>query len=162
MDNQKVFTKESRFGKGVFAKEQIKKGEVVAEFDGPIYDFDYPDWNEDIINHVIQFEERRWRDSKGLARNINHSCEPNCGVKDKFKIVAMRNIKEGEEVTWDYEMTEDYLWRMKCRCGSKDCRGKIGAFRNMPENVRQKYAGFISDWLIEKYKLAPTPIRGHN
>ncbi len=151
MDSRKVVVRDAAGrGKGLFASAIIKKDEVVAVFDGAIYDRDWEDWNDDLYNHVIQFEQWRWRDSKGVARLINHSCDPNCGIRDLFKIVAMRDIAPGEEITWDYEMTENYQWRMKCRCGSPQCRKVIGAYRRMPPAVRRKYRGYISEWLTKK------------
>ncbi len=150
MDSKKVVVRKTADrGEGVFAQVKIKKGETIAAFDGVVYDFDYEDWNNDLYNHVIQFEPRRWRDSKGIARLINHSCDPNCGIHNLFKIVAMRDIAPGEEVTWDYEMTENYMWRMKCRCGSPLCRKTVGAYKNMPPATRKKYKGYISDWLLK-------------
>ena len=120
MDNPKVKVKAGPLcGQGVFAEERIEVGEVIAEFDGDIYPFEHPGWTEDLLNHTIQFERYSFRDSTGLARRINHSCEPNCGIKARFKVVAMRAIEPGEEITWDYEMTEDSVWwRMKCQCGA--------------------------------------------
>ena len=154
MDNLKVEIRKSKTGKGVFAKENILKSEVIAEFDGRIYSYRSKLWNEDLYNHCIQFEEKKWRDSLGAARFINHSCEPNCGIKHLFEVVAMRNIAQGEEIFWDYEMTEDHpYWRMQCMCAHKNCRGVIGAFKNMPKNKRQEYRGYISEWLVEKYRL---------
>lgn len=152
MDNPKVILGNTKdIGQGLFANDNIEKGEVIAEFDGVIYEKGKTLWTDELRNHVIQFEQNKWRDSKGFARYINHSCDPNCGVKELFKIVAMRNINKGEELTWDYEMTEDNdVWRMQCKCGSAICRKEIGAYRNMPEDIRQKYKGYISDWLIKK------------
>jgi len=63
----------------------------------------------------------------------------------------MRDIKKGAEITWDYEMTEDNdYWKMECRCNTKSCRKVIGAYRNMPLNIREKYKGYISDWLLSE------------
>lgn len=156
MDNRKaVVRKTPSKGRGVFARKQIRAGEVVAAFDGKFYDDDFEDWTPDLQNHAIQCAPGLWRDSKGMARYINHSCEPNCGIKNYFQIVAMRNIEEGEEIFWDYEMTErSPWWRMRCRCGTPSCRGRIGDYRKMPLSVRRKYKGFISDWLLGKpYRL---------
>ena len=154
MDNPKVRIRNTRkYGKGVFATKAIRKGEVIAAFDGPIYDYDYEPWTEDMYNHAIQFGPRIWRDSDGLARYINHSCDPNCGIKDLFKVVAMRAIKPGEQISWDYEMTEkNPHWKMKCKCGTDICRGTIGNYKNMPRHIRKKYAGYISDWLVNPSK----------
>ena len=156
MDHPHVEVRESPLGgKGVFATKRIEAGGVIAEFDGAIYPFTHPGWTEDLLNHTIQFERHRFRDARGLARCLNHSCAPNCGIKELFKIVAMRTIEPGEEVTFDYEMTEDSeWWRMQCQCGAPGCRQIIGAYRNMPAAVRARYQGFISDWLIQAEKNA--------
>jgi hypothetical protein len=63
----------------------------------------------------------------------------------------MRDIKKGEWCTWDYEMSEDSDWKMECKCGTKKCRKIIGAFKNMPPEIRKKYGCYISDWLVKKY-----------
>lgn len=153
-DNPHVTVKQTgKHGKGVFATKRIRKGEVIAKFDGTIYGFDFEDWTKDLYNHVIQFAEDKWRDSKGLARYFNHSCEPNAGIKRRFEIVAMRDIAAGEEVVWDYGMTEDYVWRMKCTCGTPLCRKVIGSFKTIPAETLKKYKGYISSWLVKKYKI---------
>lgn len=151
MDNPKVKVKRSKkYGRGVYATRQIRKGELIASFDGPIYGWN-DHWTDDMYNHAIQFSPRRWRDSKGIARYINHSCEPNCGILRLFDVVAMRTIRPGEQLTWDYEMTErNPHWQMKCKCGSKICRDVIGDHRNMPASVRKKYGKYISAWLRRK------------
>lgn len=164
-DSKKIEVRRTRrYGLGVFAKQLIRKGELVSVYDGAIYDGRFDDWTEDLLNHTIQFARAKWRDSRGVARWINHSCEPNCGIKGLFKIVAMRDIAAGEQITWDYEMTEKSdWWRMRCRCGSSLCRKRIGDYRRMPREVRKRYAGYISEWLTAartKTKVkAPSPKR---
>jgi len=64
------------------------------------------------------------------ARLINHSCDPNCEVLDisktKIWITAMKNIKKGEELSYDYGFGFDSNYKdHKCRCGSKNCVGFI-------------------------------------
>ena len=73
---------------------------------------------------------------------MNHSCKPNCeseveedakGRKDKDRIFinALRDIKPGEELTYNYGIVLDEphtakakkLWA--CRCGSKQCTGTM-------------------------------------
>lgn len=154
MDNPKAFVRRTKkYGKAVFAKEPIRKGEVIAVFDGKIYDDDFDDWTDDLLNHTIQVGPSCWRDSKGFARFMNHSCDPNCGIKGRYKVVAMRAIYPGEELTWDYEMTEKSdWWKLKCKCGSEICRKKIGHYKNMPKKIRAKYKGYISTWITNQQK----------
>ncbi len=157
MHNHKVKVIDGhRFGKGVLAIEDIAKGEVIAEFDGNFYIAEkatlLPNEAPDFVrNHGIQYGETQYRSGISFASFVNHSCDPNCGIKDLFKIVAMRKIPKGEEITWDYEMSEDSDWRMECECGSDNCRKVIGAYKNLPHEVKKKYKGFISEWLVKKY-----------
>jgi len=155
MDNAKVEIKETlKYGKAVFAKDKIFKGEIIGAFHGETYEApramllpDEPPLRAG--RHAIQFERNKWRDGKvnGVARYIAHSCEPNCGIKNLFEVTAMRNIQAGEEITWDYAMTEDSDFRMKCECGTSACRGIIGAYSMLSPAIRQKYKGYISEWL---------------
>ena len=150
MDNPKAGVRRTKTcGRGVFAVADIRAGEVIAAFDGPVYDDSFDAWTADLLGHTIQFDTAKWRDSLGIARLINHSCDPNCGIKRRFEVVAMRDIAKGEQITWDYEMTErSWWWRMKCRCGSPECRKVIGSYSRMPARVRRRYKGFISSWLL--------------
>jgi hypothetical protein len=58
-----------------------------------------------------------------IAWHMNHSCEPNIGFDAKDNFVAMKNLKKGEELTWDYGFDEtNPKFKMKCDCGTKNCR----------------------------------------
>ncbi len=151
MDSPKIILRETgKRGKGVFAKKKIRRGELVAAFDGPRFDGRFQGWTEDLLSHAIQYGPSKWRDSKGLARYLNHSCSPNCGIRGLFRLVAMRDIAPGEELTWDYEMTEKSDWyRLRCRCGSPACRKVIGHHDRMPPEVRSRYKGYLSYWLTK-------------
>ena len=154
MDNPKISISNNRFGKCVLATAEIKQGEGVCEFDGPFYSAKKcTDLPKDIADHAIQCGDTNWRDSVGLARYTNHSCMPNCGIRGLYTLVAMRDIKPGHEITWDYDMTEDSDWQMPCLCGVPNCRKIIGSFGKLPDAVRQKYHGYISIWLVRKYRL---------
>lgn len=152
--NPKVILSEGKFGKCLVATVHISKDEEIVSFDGEMYSAEkISDLPKDIADHAIQFSEHQWRESTSIARYINHSCNPNCGIKNLFTLVAMRDIQKGEELLWDYDMTEDSDWRMTCLCGSENCRKVIGAFALVPQETRGKYKGYISKWLVEKYKL---------
>jgi len=166
MENPKVERRETGvYGLGVFALEDIKAGTVIATFDGVYYEavsaMQLP--NDPPLcagRHAIQYSENRWRDGTvdGIARYIAHSCDPNCGIQNQFDIVAKRDIKAGEELKWDYGMSEDSDFLMKCLCGSQAlCRGEVGAFHLLSVQEREQFVlrnkGFISQWLVDKYKL---------
>lgn len=149
MDNPNLYLKNTKkFGKGVFTRKKIKRGQLVAAFDGKRYDGRFKAWTKDLLTHTIQYGPSHWRDSKGLARYMNHSCAPNCGIRGLFRVVAMREIQAGEHLTWDYEMTEKSDWyRLRCRCNSSKCRKVIGHHDRMPADVRESYKGYLSSWL---------------
>jgi len=75
-----------------------------------------------------------------LARFINHSCAPNCEAEldgGRIWILALRDIKEGEELTFNYGYDlEDYREHVCC-CGSRDCVGYIVA-EEFFEHVRKQ------------------------
>ncbi|KAI3465512.1 hypothetical protein Pfo_022175 [Paulownia fortunei] len=67
----------------------------------------------------------------GIARFINHSCEPNCYTKvisvegqKKIFIYAKRHISAGEELTYNYKFPLEEK-KIPCNCGSRRCRGSL-------------------------------------
>lgn len=61
-----------------------------------------------------------------IAWHMNHSCAPNIGFDSKYNFVAMRSVKKGEELVWDYSYDEtNPKFKLKCQCRSKNCRGVI-------------------------------------
>ncbi|KAL4198004.1 hypothetical protein AMTRI_Chr03g138020 [Amborella trichopoda] len=67
----------------------------------------------------------------GIARFINHSCEPNCYTKiitvesqKKIFVYSKRAISAGEEITYDYKFPREEK-KIPCNCGSKRCRGSL-------------------------------------
>ncbi|XP_047340625.1 histone-lysine N-methyltransferase ASHH2-like isoform X2 [Impatiens glandulifera] len=80
-----------------------------------------------------------------LGRFINHSCEPNCQT-EKWMVngevciglFAVRDIKKGEELTFDYNYVRVFGAAAKrCVCGSSQCRGYIGGDRSNAEVIVQ-------------------------
>jgi hypothetical protein len=81
---------------------------------------------------------------------INHSCNPNCGIKGTLKVVAMREVEPGEEITIDYAMCESSEYAMRCNCESSDCRKTIRGNDWKIKELQKKYKGFFSDYLQKK------------
>ncbi|KAI9006211.1 hypothetical protein BC832DRAFT_473373 [Gaertneriomyces semiglobifer] len=67
----------------------------------------------------------------GMARFINHKCEPNCsarvitiGGRKRIVIYANRDIEGGEEITYDYQFPIEDV-KIPCLCGASGCRGTL-------------------------------------
>lgn len=140
-------------GRGVFANKSIKKNEFIFLFKGKLVRYNY-DSNYKLGSKWLGIGKNIWldilKDCSGYY--INHSCDPNAGLKGKKTIVAMKNIKKDEEVTIDYSITEDDpYWRMNCKCGNKTCRKIIRGIRFLPKNLFKKYYNFIPKFLKESY-----------
>jgi hypothetical protein len=74
------------------------------------------------------------------GRFMNHSCEPNAGLKEDREMVALREIQPGEEVAFDYSTTmSERHWTMPCACGAAGCRRVVGDFHELPTSVQQRY-----------------------
>jgi hypothetical protein len=89
-----------------------------------------------------------------LKEYVNHSCEPNCGVRVNHQgaldLIARRMIAEGDEITVDYAMHSyviEYFPR-RCLCGSGRCRGEVTGWRDLPEARRAAYIGSVAPFLV--------------
>jgi SET domain-containing protein len=146
--------KKSRNGKGVFANKNFNKGEVIFEFHGNFYTAQQiPTPYNKIEDHYVQIDKNLYLGpSNDLDDLFNHSCNPNAGLKinnKKIFLVAIKKIKKGDEITWDYStsMDEDD-WELNCNCGSKNCRGRIRDFKYLPANIQKKY---LALGIVPKY-----------
>ena len=66
------------------------------------------------------------------ARYINHSCDPNCEayiIRGRIWIYSLREIKAGEELTYNYGFDVDTWDEHPCRCGSKRCTSSFAPFK---------------------------------
>ena len=65
--------------------------------------------------------------------------------------VAMQDIIPSEEITFDYAMQNYDVghFPIKCLCGVKDCRGKIGGWKDLSIDKKQQYKGFVAPYLLE-------------
>ena len=129
-------------GNGVFATEEIKKGERIIRYKGKLRTHDevdnaYGEIDENGHTFLFTLNDDYVVDANidgNMARWINHSCKPNCeaDVEDgRVFIRARRDIKAGEELFYDYGLVidEPYTPKLKaeypCWCGAKKCRGTL-------------------------------------
>ena len=122
--------------KGLYASKNIKSGKLVINYKGKLITKKETDTNPKFDNDkaIYLFNLNRRFDLDGdfeynTARLINHSCNPNCEVNGKglkLWITAIRDIKKGEELSYDYGFgyDEDYK-QFVCKCGAKNCVGYI-------------------------------------
>lgn len=144
---------------GVFAVEPIRKDEMIAMFGGEVVTFEnFEPLPERLRRLSIQIEENLFLVAlnEGPGDYINHSCDPNGGLSGQIEIVALRDIAPGEEITFDYAMSDgsDYD-EFQCECGAPNCRGTVrGTDWRNPE-LWVKYEGHFSPYLqrrIDKLK----------
>ena len=143
-------------GKGVFAVQPIAEGETIIEYVGEIITWKQAQkrhpHNPKDPNHTFYFhvDEKRVIDAAhggNSSRWINHSCKPNCEADEedgRVFIKALRNIKPGEELSYDYGLIIDerYTPKLKaeylCLCGAKKCRGTMLAPKEEPAKEKKK------------------------
>ena len=150
MPRKVVARRSAIHGNGVFAVEALAKGERIIEYRGrrrTHAEVDAGDAGEAESGHTFLFtlNDEYVIDGNhegGVARWINHSCAPNCEAvleehpgsdrrKDRVFIEAIRAIKPGTELTYDYGITleEAHTPRLKkiwaCRCGARNCTGTM-------------------------------------
>ncbi|KAI5081751.1 hypothetical protein GOP47_0001494 [Adiantum capillus-veneris] len=124
---------------GVFPAEAVEAGDFVIEYLGELVRSRIADIREERYTksgigsgYLLRINNECAVDATkrgGLARFINHSCDPNCyinivtveGLK-RVLIFAKRHIQPGEEVTYDYKSVRGVL-NVQCCCGSSKCLG---------------------------------------
>ena len=122
--------------RGLYAIADIKDGTKIIEYKGKIVTKKEVEENSKFDNDkaIYLFNLNKRYDLDGdfkynTARLINHSCNPNCevaGVGLKVWVYAIRDIKKGEELSYDYGFGYDEFYKdFPCRCGSKNCVGYI-------------------------------------
>ena len=127
---------------GLFANCSIKKGSRVIQYLGERIS------KEESSKRALEWEESAQKSGEGLvyifeidehwdidgrvgknpARYINHSCEGNCeAVNDdgEIWIYSIKEIEEGEELTYDYGYEMEHFLDHPCLCGTKNCIGYI-------------------------------------
>jgi hypothetical protein len=149
-------------GRGLFARGAIAAGEIVAVKGGAVMDAAAFALVRDQVSPAeIQIEDDLYiapRTAAEVEANIlclNHSCDPNVGVRGQITFVAMRAIPAGAELTIDYAMIDgDPDERMDCACGAPGCRRLVtGDDWRRPE-LQRRYAGYFSRYLADRIAAA--------
>ena len=150
--NKNVYTGSTTTGKGLFTREAISKGKPVVAFSGINLTFHESfDFGADQC-YSLQIGPNEYLHLDPPGKYVNHSCVPNCGIKDGPILVALRDIAEGEELTFDYSTTMlERCWEMTCNCGHLACRGVIRDFDLIPVATQIQYIrmDIVSRFILE-------------
>jgi uncharacterized protein len=142
-------------GCGVFARDVINKNELVSLWGGRIVfkaelDPSMPRFTQRVLQvdedlYLLTAEEPEPNDC------FNHSCNPNLGFFGQIGLVALRDIKAGEELVFDYAMSDGGPYdEFECCCGSLNCRKKItGNDWKLPE-LWKRYDNYFSPYLARR------------
>ncbi|MBI2542595.1 MAG: SET domain-containing protein-lysine N-methyltransferase [Candidatus Aenigmarchaeota archaeon] len=125
----KIVNGVDNLGKRLIAIEKVAKNEVICKLKGKL--LDKPTWqtlqvgpNKHLKNRIIDY--------------LNHSCNPNSFVDtEKLVLVANRTIKQLDDITINYLLTECELASpFKCMCGSRKCFKEIKGYKFLNSNKR--------------------------
>jgi len=154
-------------GWGVYAVSAVHKGELLACWGGDVVPWlAFRQLPEDLQRHSLQVEEELFLVSLRTSEPpelVNHSCDPNGGLSGQIALVAMRDIAPGEEICFDYAMSDGTPYdEFECGCRTAHCRGRVtGDDWRLPE-LWERYAGFFSPYLqrrIDRLR-AGDPVKG--
>jgi len=117
-------------------------------------------------SHANQVSLSAWVFEDGLGPKVNHSCDPNCGVRFNpavggFDFVALRPIARDDEITFDYAMRNYVIehFPAECVCGADICRGRITGWKDLPEERKAAYGELVAPYLREADRHAMLAVR---
>lgn len=148
-------------GKGVFASRRLCAGEFVLSFAAgapKVVSYNATVQAPEQEGNYVQIAADGYILPAPPSLYLNHSCDPNTGVRDATEIVALKDIEVGEELTFDYStsMAEDG-WEIDCACGSPLCRGRIRDFKHLPIERQLYYIerNVVGDFCLATIHIAP-------
>lgn len=116
-------------GLGLYAGEDIKKGELIIEYIGNILNKEEAD-KKKTSQYLFEITRNKTIDGTprwNIARYCNHACEEAANSESEIKkgrvfVRAIKNIKEGEEICYDYgeEFVKEHITPHGCRCSAKE------------------------------------------
>lgn len=153
-------------GKGLFSGELIPKGSLIAIFSGRIYKVEELFNENELKNYIFPIDENLYIGPHSVHKinqifYINHSCEPNSAIEGDIKIVALRDIFPGEEITIDYATIFFNQSNFVCNCNSSQCRKSIHGTDILIPELQKKYHKYIANWIQKKIELKPESLANH-
>lgn len=154
--HQKIYPKFKLFhtidkGWALRVEEPVRAGRLVIEYIGEVINEEEKERRlqhhakftpEDKNMYIMELGKGEYIDARfkgSVSRFINHSCDPNCHLVkwkvegiDRIAITALRDIEQGEELSYDYQFHTKQAMEWRCHCKSKKCRGTMA-----PERINQ-------------------------
>lgn len=142
---------DTKGGRGVFARVDIDPGELLVVWGGSVVTrAELESRPASIRTLTLQVDDDAYlvSDMEGPADWVNHSCDPNAGLRGQISLVALRPIGAGEEVCFDYATSDasDYD-EFDCACRTERCRGRVAADDWAIPDVRSRLAGRFSPYI---------------
>jgi len=132
-------------GLGLFSGRPLKSGEIIFIAKGTIVHMETSAIKDPTTYpNALGINSEMWLDPAPTnpLRYMNHSCDPNMGIRGAVTFVALRDIGPDEHLTVDYSITEgDPPWQLDsvCKCGSPLCRGIVRSIQHLPHELYLKY-----------------------
>ena len=152
-------------GTGVFARENIAKGETVMVFGGAVITQEQALSGDYRIRSIWPIDADTYlglpeTDPEiGLDEYLNHSCDANCWLADEVTLTAKRDIEAGEEITLDqgtWNVEDPYISdRTPCACGADVCRGFLTEEDWKRADVAARYRGHFHPMIARLAKARP-------
>lgn len=106
-------------------------------------------------SHASQIGENQFVQHGGLISKVNHSCNPNCGIRVNdvggHDFVAMKDGCANEEITFDYAMRNYTIDHFpdECMCGASNCRGSVTGWKDLSDSKKDEYKDFAAPYLFD-------------
>jgi hypothetical protein len=145
-------------GTGVFSSAHFSPGEMVLKIDDSrvVTEADPLDPAKGEFEHHCDYlAGGKVVLMQPPERFINHRCDPNTFTRsiagDRY-VVALREIRPGEEITYDYCINGDGDTAWDCSCDSPQCRKHhLSGFFHLPSDVQARYLALLDDWFIAEH-----------
>lgn len=153
----RVATGRARNGLGLIAARAYRPEQAIVKITGRVVGADVL-WKRRgaFADNCFRFGPETYLDPEdGPGRYLNHSCEPNAGIRktrNQLFLFAAEPIPAGREIVVDYStiLGDDDIWIMRCNCGRRACRKRVKRFGALPPAVREDYLrrGLVPAYIV--------------
>jgi hypothetical protein len=162
---KRVAIRAARNGLGLFAVQAFAPRRTILHVTGRIHLADVL-WERGgtFADNCYRFGPETYLDpGDSVGRYVNHSCEPNAGVRktnNRLYLFAAARIPARRELTIDYStiLGDDDIWTMRCNCGTPSCRGRVRRFGSLPRATQADYVarGMVPGYILRTLRRSPT------